>query len=231
MIKTIQPDWNAPSAVRAFSTTRMGGVSDGEFGELNLATHVPTTAECDSCHNSNAWIPAAVDHSTFIDNCISCHDGVTASELLAWMEPYRRLLPGLTTAFWMANLIAAGVLAQAVLAKFGRNLRPWPEFLAMELPGWMAVAAAATLAAAMVLPDPAGAYSMAIAFAACFAFLLQGLAVVHAFNRKIEGGRILLAIFYLLVFGPVWPALLVVLLGAVEQFAGFRRGWKVAADG
>jgi len=24
--------------------------------------------------------------------------------------------------------------------------------------------------------------------------------------------------------------MLVVLLGAVEQFAGFRRGWKVAAD-
>jgi uncharacterized protein YybS (DUF2232 family) len=69
-----------------------------------------------------------------------------------------------------------------------------------------------------------------MAFAVCFGYLVQGLAVVHAFIRKIEGGTILLVIFYLLVFAPVWPAMLVVLLGAVEQFAEFRRRWKKEAD-
>jgi polyphenol oxidase len=32
----IVPDWDAPSRVRAFSTTRAGGVSEGEYGSLNL---------------------------------------------------------------------------------------------------------------------------------------------------------------------------------------------------
>jgi predicted CXXCH cytochrome family protein len=47
--------------------------------------HIPTTEPCDTCHNTDAWIPAtsgsggAPDHSTFVGNCINCHNGITAS--------------------------------------------------------------------------------------------------------------------------------------------------------
>src|ERR1700682_4616899 len=34
----IVPDWGAPSNVRAFVTTRHGGVSGGEFASMNLGT-------------------------------------------------------------------------------------------------------------------------------------------------------------------------------------------------
>ncbi|MBV1775984.1 peptidoglycan editing factor PgeF [Burkholderiaceae bacterium DAT-1] len=34
------PDWPAPTHVRAISTTRAGGVSEGDFAGFNLATHV-----------------------------------------------------------------------------------------------------------------------------------------------------------------------------------------------
>jgi len=36
----IEPDWPAPSRVRACCTTRRGGVSAGAFASLNLAAHV-----------------------------------------------------------------------------------------------------------------------------------------------------------------------------------------------
>ena len=36
----IVPDWPAPAAVRALSTTRAGGVSTGPYASLNLAGHV-----------------------------------------------------------------------------------------------------------------------------------------------------------------------------------------------
>ncbi|WP_339802580.1 peptidoglycan editing factor PgeF [uncultured Marinobacter sp.] len=36
----IVPDWPAPERVRAFSTTRLGGVSTGRWGALNLGGHV-----------------------------------------------------------------------------------------------------------------------------------------------------------------------------------------------
>ncbi len=40
MIAPIVPDWPAPASVRAFVTTRTGGVSAGPYASLNLATHV-----------------------------------------------------------------------------------------------------------------------------------------------------------------------------------------------
>ncbi|GAB0149813.1 MULTISPECIES: peptidoglycan editing factor PgeF [Marichromatium] len=36
----IRPDWPAPARVRAFSTTRAGGLSEAPYAGLNLATHV-----------------------------------------------------------------------------------------------------------------------------------------------------------------------------------------------
>ncbi|WP_455199976.1 cytochrome c3 family protein, partial [Kaarinaea lacus] len=59
---------------------------DGIIASGKHATHIATTAECDACHSTTAWLPATggsgggvPDHSTFVGNCISCHDGVTAS--------------------------------------------------------------------------------------------------------------------------------------------------------
>lgn len=36
----LEPDWPAPCRVRAASTLRIGGVSEGDFASLNLAAHV-----------------------------------------------------------------------------------------------------------------------------------------------------------------------------------------------
>ncbi|GAB2886025.1 peptidoglycan editing factor PgeF [Uliginosibacterium flavum] len=41
----ITPDWPAPKNVRAFSTTRHGGVSAGAYSALNLAKHVGDVPE------------------------------------------------------------------------------------------------------------------------------------------------------------------------------------------
>ena len=41
----IQPDWPAPARVRAFVTTREGGVSTGEFASLNLGEKAGDSAE------------------------------------------------------------------------------------------------------------------------------------------------------------------------------------------
>jgi len=43
------------------------------------ATHVPTTAQCDSCHTTSAWRPASYVHdATATRRCSVCHNGVTA---------------------------------------------------------------------------------------------------------------------------------------------------------
>ncbi|MGL5605390.1 MAG: laccase domain-containing protein, partial [Plesiomonas sp.] len=39
-MKWIEPNWPAPANVRALSTTRDGGMSEGAYASLNLGTHV-----------------------------------------------------------------------------------------------------------------------------------------------------------------------------------------------
>lgn len=39
-MQLIEPNWAAPAHVHAYSTTRLGGVSEDEFDGLNLGTHV-----------------------------------------------------------------------------------------------------------------------------------------------------------------------------------------------
>jgi hypothetical protein len=38
--------------------------------------HIATTQPCDLCHNSNAWVPAVMDHTGITASCVSCHDGL-----------------------------------------------------------------------------------------------------------------------------------------------------------
>jgi len=52
---------------------------NGTIATGKTADHIPTTAQCDDCHSTGQWTPAAVDHAAFSGNCISCHDGVAAS--------------------------------------------------------------------------------------------------------------------------------------------------------
>lgn len=40
MISLIQPNWPAPKNIKAYSTTRSGGVSSGAYSSLNLGDHV-----------------------------------------------------------------------------------------------------------------------------------------------------------------------------------------------
>jgi polyphenol oxidase len=45
MAETIAPDWPAPARVKAYSTTREGGVGSGVYASLNLADHVGDAPE------------------------------------------------------------------------------------------------------------------------------------------------------------------------------------------
>lgn len=45
-IPMLYPEWNAPSNIKAFVTTRQGGVSQQEFASLNVAEHVGDESTC-----------------------------------------------------------------------------------------------------------------------------------------------------------------------------------------
>ena len=44
-----------------------------------MPNHILTTASCDACHGTNAWLPANFSHAGVSGNCGSCHNGVSAT--------------------------------------------------------------------------------------------------------------------------------------------------------
>jgi len=144
------------------------------------------------------------------------------------------VFPALAASSWLMMAAANGVLAQGVLARFGRNLRPSPDLAALALPGWVTVAvAAAGLLATFGTDDGTLAYvGLNVLLVLGVAFFFAGLAVVHAAVRRYSARGPLLAAFYVLmvIFGG-WPVALVIGLGFVDQWAGLRQRFAAALPG
>jgi hypothetical protein len=52
---------------------------DGVQATGKPADHIATTASCDACHSTIAWLPAQFDHANVAPGtCSQCHNGVSA---------------------------------------------------------------------------------------------------------------------------------------------------------
>ncbi|MSP42394.1 MAG: DUF2232 domain-containing protein, partial [Alphaproteobacteria bacterium] len=135
-------------------------------------------------------------------------------------------LPGLAL-FWTLICIGNGALAQRLLVRLGRNIRPSPELLNMSLPGFMLWPLAAGLILAFV-PGDIGLSGLVVAVLAAIPYFFLGLATVHVISHRLPGRKFALAGIYILLMALGWPFLLIVGLGIIEQFANLRLSYAVA---
>ncbi|MEE9140949.1 MAG: DUF2232 domain-containing protein [Alphaproteobacteria bacterium] len=153
------------------------------------------------------------------------------ARIAAFAEAAAPYVPGVVVATWMIVVTVNGALAQGVLARFGRALRPSPDIAALELPRWMTVALAVAALLAWFGDGALGFIGWNMVIILAVPFFFAGLGVVHAVVRRIKGGPMILAMFYLflIVFG--WPVVLVAGLGLTDQWAGFRRYLRAKDSG
>ena len=132
-----------------------------------------------------------------------------------------RTLPAAFAIVWQSialfNLWLAGVIVQAS----GRALRPWPKLDAIELPNAFFLAFTGSLLASF-LPGLAGLLATGLAGALFFAYVLQGLAVLHAFSRGMPFRGLLLAAVYVGILVLGWVAVAVAILGLSEPMLRLR---------
>jgi hypothetical protein len=132
-----------------------------------------------------------------------------------------RALPAAVAVVWLVitlfNLWIAGLIVDAS----GKALRPWPDLNEFELPNGLVVVFAVALAASF-LPGIAGLIATGLAGALLFAYVLQGLAVIHVYSRGAPMRGLLLATVYLGILLLGWVALLVAILGLAEPLFGIR---------
>ncbi|MDP6352563.1 MAG: DUF2232 domain-containing protein [Alphaproteobacteria bacterium] len=139
---------------------------------------------------------------------------------------YAFLFPGLIGMSWIFMMVINGALAQGLVSGAGRNLRPTPSFVEIELPDWPAYALGGSALIWLIGGGNIGFAAGALFVIVLAPFFLQGIAVVHVLaRRRATRSRVVitLTIFYILLIFLQWPMILVAVLGVVEQWAHVRR--------
>ena len=151
------------------------------------------------------------DGTLFTDETIASLSGMLA-----------RALPAAFAIIWLTislfNLWMAGLIVEAS----GRALRPWPDIHALELPNAFLLVFAGALAASF-LPGLPGLLATGLAGALLFAYVLQGLAVIHVYSRGVPLRSLLLATVYLGILLLGWVAIIVAIVGLAEPLLGLRQ--------
>lgn len=133
-----------------------------------------------------------------------------------------RALPAAFAVIWLTITLFNLWIAALIVDASGRALRPWPDLRGFELPNALVPIFAAALAASF-LPGLPGLLATGLAGALLFAYVLQGLAVIHLYSRGLPFRAVLLTAVYLGILLLGWIALVVAILGLAEPLLGLRQ--------
>ena len=149
----------------------------------------------------------------------------------ALMQVWEPLFPALVGVSWILMVSINGILAQGLLVRFGRNLRPSPQIGTLQLPRMLAIVFAMGLLTSLA-PGIIGYAGTTASVYVMVPYLLLGLAVVHAVAGKFPTAHVVLVVFYvtLVLFG-LFGLALVAGLGLVEQWFNLRRRCGVVFKG
>ena len=161
--------------------------------------------------------------SGFFDELLSSAGQLDPAQRELMVERLSTLIPMLVTAFWMLSIVLDGALAQLILRRFKRNIRPSADLTSLHLPGMAAVMLLVALAMAF-MPGPFGVMGRALIGLMLIAYFLQGLAVIHAVSRNWSLRSLFLVGTYLIVILTGWSMLVVALIGLLEHVYPFRKG-------
>lgn len=144
------------------------------------------------------------------------------ARLAAFVSEMSYMFPGGLMAWWLIITIVNLGIAQALLAKWGRNLRPTLGLQRMEVPRWIGLFMVAGILIGAVASGQISFVGWNVAVICIVPFFYVGLVVLHMLARGWNPGPFFLAGFYLLLLFRGWPALLAAALGFADQWAKLR---------
>lgn len=148
---------------------------------------------------------------------------VPMEEKELFVKLFQPVMPGMAIAVWMLLQAVNGALAQRLLSAAKRAIRPAPRIADLQLPNWVATVGACAALGAILLDGEFGYFATNMVIVIAVPYFLQGLAVVHVLVHRSGGGGTILAVFYVMLLVLGWVAVLLVLLGLLEQVLGLRR--------
>ena len=146
------------------------------------------------------------------------------------IDEIARYFAGMMLSVWLLITLVDTVLAQNLLARAGKSLRPTPSYSQIDLPRWLEFAFLIAIIAAF-LPGTIGMLGRNASPLLSTPFFLLGLAVIHTLSRRIAArGAVLVALYFLLALVS-WLSAVVVLVGLVEQWTSLRQRFSAPGNG
>lgn len=147
-------------------------------------------------------------------------DGETRTALV---EAAVRFLPGTSAAAWIFRAALAGVLAQALVRRTGRAIRPSPSHGRLALPDWFAALFGVSLLAGVGLSGDIGYVAWSVALALSLPFMLLGFKLVHAVAGRTPHPTLVLIVFYIVFLSVSALAVIAMIVAGLVEFAAHRR--------
>jgi hypothetical protein len=135
---------------------------------------------------------------------------------------FQTYFPAIVALSWFLMVLANAILAQAILARAGKNLRPTPSMASFELPGWSMFVFAVAAASVFFTHGSVAFAARNIAVILAVPFLLQGLALVHGQAARWPQRRMILTVFYIVAVLSSWSFVAITGLGIIEHLIRLR---------
>jgi len=136
------------------------------------------------------------------------------------------LFPGAVGVSWVILTVVNAIIAQGILVRIGRNLRPSPAYAELQLPQWVSwplvLSAGAALSGPLLGMEDLGYVGRNSAMVTAVPFFFLGLAVIHTLARRVAATTAVLVVVYLVVILSGWAALVVAGVGVTELWVGLR---------
>lgn len=131
-------------------------------------------------------------------------------------------LPGILFGSWVMMMAVNLLIAQSILVRRGRNLRPTPSLSMLRLPDWTLIAFVAALAVAFLGPESTAYLARNTAMVLAVPFLVQGLGLVHVVTRPLPYRTWILTAFYAVTIASVVALVALPVLGLIEHLLKLR---------
>jgi hypothetical protein len=122
----------------------------------------------------------------------------------------------------MVMSVVNAVLAQHLVTRMKRNLRPTPAYADLLLPQWMSWPLIGSAALALIGSGDLQFTGRNLTLVLAVPFFFVGLAVVHTWARRVAYTGVVVVVFYLILLLSGWAMLAVAGLGMAEQWIGLR---------
>jgi len=127
-------------------------------------------------------------------------------------------IPGFIAFSWGVMMLLNGTLAQSLLVRLHRNLRPTPNLKDLETPQSFLILLGLSLLLSVIGVGSLEILGKNATIVLIFPFFLVGLGLVHKWLRKTSYTIIGLLVFYALLFVFLWPILFVIVLGIIKPW-------------